>query len=399
MRFRTSGESTPSGASAGNPIGRLRSGSSTRIRRLAGCKRPDRKEAAEWLADKQSEIAREDWIDPDAGKVPFMEYAATWIAERQLSETTRERYEGILRNHFAPTFEGATVASIKEATVRRWRSDLVQKGTGAPTIAKAYRLLHAIYVTATDEDRMVKRNPCRIKGAGEESAAERPVLDVMQIFGLADAISPRYRILILFASFTTLRFGELAALRRRDIDLAAGEVHVRRSQAELKKGKVIIKGPKSDAGKRIVAIPNVILRDVRDHVATYAEAGTDGLVFVGPRGGQLRRRNFRRLWVKATVVAKLPDDVHFHDLRHTGNHLAATNGASTKELMARMGHSTMRAALIYQHATRERDRAIADAMSENVEAATRKPKGKRGRKRARSERKGHAGGTRGDNAA
>jgi integrase len=111
-----------------------------------------------------------------------------------------------------------------------------------------------------------------------------------------------------------------------------------------------------------------------------------------------RPRNFRRLWLKAIKDAKLPDDVHFHDLRHTGNHLAATNGASTKELMARMGHSTMRAALIYQHATRERDHAITDAISRDVET-TRKPKGKRARKRARSERKGHAGGTEGDTAA
>jgi integrase len=162
---------------------------------------------------------------------------------------------------------------------------------------------------------MVKRNPCRIKGAGEDSSAERPVLTVSQVFALADTISPRYRMLVLLASFTTLRFGELAALRRRAVDLTLG---------------------KSEAGKRIVAIPSVVLNDVRDHIGSNSEAGADGLVFVGPRGGQLRRRNFRRLWLKAVKDAKLPDGVHFHDLRHTGNHLAATNGASTKELMARM---------------------------------------------------------------
>ncbi len=55
---------------------------------------------------------------------------------------------------------------------------------------------------------------------------------------------------------------------------------------------------------------------------------------------------------------------HFHDLRHTGNTLAAQTGASTKELMARMGHASMRAALIYQHATPERDAALARALSD-----------------------------------
>ena len=56
--------------------------------------------------------------------------------------------------------------------------------------------------------------------------------------------------------------------------------------------------------------------------------------------------------------------MHFHDLRHTGGTLAAATGASLKELMARLGHSSTRAALIYQHATRDRDQAIAMALGD-----------------------------------
>ena len=66
---------------------------------------------------------------------------------------------------------------------------------------------------------------------------------------------------------------------------------------------------------------------------------------------RLRRSNFGRIWVKACAKAGVPG-VHFHDLRHTGGTLAAATGASLKELMARLGHSSTRAALIYQHATR-----------------------------------------------
>ena len=62
------------------------------------------------------------------------------------------------------------------------------------------------------------------------------------------------------------------------------------------------------------------------------------------------------------LSAGLPSGFHFHDLRHTGNNLAAASGASTRELMHRMGHGSMRAALIYQHATSERDREIATAL-------------------------------------
>jgi integrase len=62
--------------------------------------------------------------------------------------------------------------------------------------------------------------------------------------------------------------------------------------------------------------------------------------------------------------------LRFHDLRHTGNTIAAATGASTKELMARMGHSSALAALIYQHATRQRDAAIADAIGAMIEKST-----------------------------
>ncbi|WP_392676259.1 tyrosine-type recombinase/integrase [Streptomyces sp. LN785] len=83
---------------------------------------------------------------------------------------------------------------------------------------------------------------------------------------------------------------------------------------------------------------------------------------VGPQGGQLRRSNFRDDWVKARKDAGVTAELHFHDLRHTGNTLASTAGASTRELMTRVGHSGSRAALIYQHMTSDRDRAIADRL-------------------------------------
>lgn len=76
--------------------------------------------------------------------------------------------------------------------------------------------------------------------------------------------------------------------------------------------------------------------------------------------------------VSAHVRAGITGNVHFHHLRHTGNALAPQSGASTRELMTRMGHSTTRgAALIYQHMTsdRDRDRAIADRMGEAARRA------------------------------
>ncbi len=117
---------------------------------------------------------------------------------------------------------------------------------------------------------------------------------------------------------------------------------------------------------------------LRRHLERFAEQAPHGRVFVGPNGAYLRRRNFHRMWVDATVTAGLGGrDVHFHDLRHTGNHLAAATGASTRQLTARMGHPSMRVALIYQHATSERDQAIAAAVSTAIAAHRSKQAGPR----------------------
>ncbi|WP_327748785.1 tyrosine-type recombinase/integrase [Streptomyces europaeiscabiei] len=313
------------------------------------------------LTHIEADITRGQWSDPDAGAVNFAEYATAWLRDRKLADRTRERSESVMRLHILPTFGAGTMADVTTARVRSWRGKLLTAGIGEPTVVKAYQLLRALMNTAVD-DELIRRNPCRIKGADRYEVPERPVLSVAEVFAVADAIAPRYRLLVLLAAFTTLRFGELAALRRRDIDLEGLTVSVRRSQAELQNGRLFDKAPKSAAGVRAISFPAELFDDVTGHLEQFAAPGRDGHVFVGPQGGQLRRSNFRDDWVAARKAAGVTSELHFHDLRHTGNTLASTAGASTRELMTRMGHSSSRAALIYQHMTSDRDRAIADRL-------------------------------------
>jgi integrase len=145
-------------------------------------------------------------------------------------------------------------------------------------------------------------------------------------------------------------------------------VRVVSALAELDGGQLLDNTPKSRAGRRIVAIPPEIIPDLQAHLDTFAEPGPDGRVFVGPKGGPLRRSGFRRVWRKVQTDVGLPD-LHFHDLRHVGNTLAATTGASLKELMTRMGHASTRAALIYQHASQDRDKVIAQGLGKAFKTA------------------------------
>lgn len=118
-------------------------------------------------------------------------------------------------------------AAASSSTLPPAAPDDPRKGVSPVTTAKAYRLLRAIMNTAVD-DGLIKRNPCRIKGAGNEKSPERPVLSVAQVYALADTVGPAYRARILLATFASLRWAELAALRPEDIDLAACTVRISR---------------------------------------------------------------------------------------------------------------------------------------------------------------------------
>ncbi len=338
------------------------------------------KKAAEvWLTLTEAEIRRGDWLDPDAGRVPFGKYAETWINDHVLKTRTEELYRGLLKNHLAPTFGKTDLCDIREGDVRSWRKERLSCGSkqnrpfGPVTVAKAYRLLHAILNTATD-DGLIRRNPCRIKGAGQEDSPEREVIPLATLIELLGHVPPRYRALVLLATFASLRFGELAGLRRGQLDLENCAVRIVAATAETDGGLLLDDDPKSQAGRRRVAFPAEIAPELRWHLERFAQSGDNGLVFIGPKGGRLRRSTFRRTWTKARDAVGLPD-FHFHDLRHTGNTMAAGQGASIRELMERMGHTSARAALIYQHATRERDEAIAAGMGKMLRKARRKASG------------------------
>ncbi len=322
-----------------------------------------KREADTFLAATRADLERGTWQDPDAGKVIFRESAETSLSHKpELRPRTREGYEINLRLHILPVLGDAELGKINPTRVRAWHAGLVSAGNpGAPTIAKCYRLLHAIMATAV-VDELIPKIPCVIKGASTEKAGERPVANVAQVAALADAIEPRLRVMVLLATYTTLRLGELKALRRDRVDLEHGTVDMVEQYQELKSGKLVLGPPKSDAGHRTVTIPAALLPEIEAHLAEHAAPGKEGLVFCGRDGYPLNSASFYKAWHRALDEVGMTD-FHFHDLRHTGNTLAAATEASTKELMGRMGHSSPRAPLIYQHATQDRDAVIAAAPS------------------------------------
>ena len=399
------------------PDGRIRTGAETYERKS---------DAERALSLIEAQIIKGEWTDPDRGKVKLRDYAENWISQRPaLRPRTVDLYRWLLNKHVTPYLGAAQLGKLSTAMIRQWRADLLANGVSVSVAAKAYRLLRAVLMTAAEEDHIIPRNPCRIRGAGDEHPEERPVLTVAQVLDLADRVGRRpvgnvrklkngayrlrfqrhgemrshpeifttrgeaervlwkmgadgradctqdrrFRALVLLATFASLRWGEVSALRRGDLDLEAGTVRVRAAFVERSTGELVLGPPKSKAGRRVVGIPEGIIPALHEHLATYVQDEPGALVFPGAKGGPLRRSGFntRTRWVDVVKDMGMPG-LHFHDLRHTGNMLAAESGAGLKDLMARMGHDNVRAAMIYQHSVRGADKVITDAINKQLQA-------------------------------
>ncbi|MGW6907959.1 tyrosine-type recombinase/integrase [Streptomyces sp. NPDC054940] len=325
-------------------------------------------DADDWLAEKQTEVRNGDWRDPEAGAVNFKVYADKWVEDRELGALTGDLYCWLLDSHILPTFGGDDLDEITPPRVRAWRTERL-KTTGAKTaIAKAYRLLKSIMETAVD-DELIKRNPCRIKGAGKEKAAERRIATVAQVDALADNIGPRWRLMVYLGAYGPLRPEELAGLRRRDVDVQELKVTVRLAEPERTNGRRAPGDTKSEAGTRSVFLPEFLRPEVRIHMELFAGKGPDGLVFLGEKGAAFRRSSFGRKWRKARAVVGVPEGFRFYDLRHTGHTLSTRSGATLKDTMVRAGQSSEKAALIYQHSDDDRQQEVAAGLDATVRKA------------------------------
>ncbi|WP_432901996.1 tyrosine-type recombinase/integrase [Micromonospora matsumotoense] len=333
-------------------------------------------DADRYLTLVEAQIARHEWTDPERAKIKLADYARRWIDQRpNLRPRTVHLYGWLLDKHIVPYLGGVELGRLDTPMVRDWRADLLGNGVSVSMAAKAYRLLRAVLMTAVKEDLILPRNPCRIPGADQEKPAERPVLTLAQVFKLADIVPPRYRALVLVTTFGCLRWGEAAALQRQDVDTMTGTIRVRQAYTEQRGVGLVLGPPKSRAGRRTITLPPTVVEVVREHLAAEVDDNPEALVFTTESGRPIWRGNLNKLidW-KANVSRIGQPNLHFHDLRHTGNTLAAQTGASTRDLMARMGHDSPQAALIYQHATAEADRAIAQALHEAVRADRKKTK-------------------------
>lgn len=330
-------------------------------------------EARKFLTTVHADIIRGKWLPPEDGQtepapgtkaLTLTSYANTWLEQRDLKPRTREHYRTLLDKFIIPKpIGGLPLRSITADDVRAWYAKLDKNAKTQR--AHTYGLLRTICGTAV-VDGKISTNPCTIKGAGSAKRAVhiRPAT-IDELAKLVDAMEPaRYKALILLAGWGALRFGELTELRRRDVDIEDAVVRVRRGVVRLKEKPFLVGDPKSVAGSRDVHVPPHILPALKTHLVDHVEPGPDALLFpsVGDPTKHLQPSTLARRFETAKAAAGRPD-LRFHDLRHTGQVLAAGAGATLPELMQRLGHSTPAAAMRYAHAAENADQRIAQALS------------------------------------
>lgn len=367
-------------------------------------------DAEAWLTDERRLISAGTWTSPvarsDAARATavmaettrmptFTTYATSWIAERKvkgrpLAPRTRDHYMQLLAAYLIPDFGDLPIDQIAPGAVNLWYDNFTpkrknshgKKTNGTTARAHSYSLARAIMNTAVSAHGPLigQVNPFAVRGGGSSPNKKRTeVASAEQLKIMLATIRPEWRALILIATWCGLRYSEIVALRRSDVDMTKKVIKVRHAVSRSRIEGIGVKEPKSEAGVRDIHIPEHALKGIKTHLQTYV-TGRNGLLFpngageyLAPAtfyGGRTRKIKGKRVkvyspngWYAARAAAGCPE-FHFHDLRATGATLMAQLGATEAEIQAFLGDSTPQAAQRYVRAAQSRMKKLAEKMSD-----------------------------------
>jgi integrase len=227
------------------------------------------------------------------------------------------------------------------------------------TVRTNVGVLKAVMNAAVDADLLV-RSPVRNLRLASGEPLQRPTLTLGELSALAGAAPPAFKALVLTAGLLGLRRSEAAGLRVRDVDFLRRSISVHQTLAEI--GGIIQVAPtKSRASRRTLSAPPFLIDELAGHLAEHRPgAGPDDLVFVGARGGPLRRSFEARFFKPAVERAGLDPALTFHGLRHVAASLMVEMGEHPRVIQARLGHATSRLSMeLYAHVPDASDREVA----------------------------------------
>ncbi len=335
-----------------------------------------KREAEKWLTSQRAGIQRGEHIDPKDNHRLFEHVADAWRATwLDLEPKTRAGYAAILNRHVLPRWSGVRIGAVTPEAIQEWVNDLAG-GRKPNTVRRIYSVLRSVLKVAV-ERRYVLSNPCdvvRLPRAPAAAIDQKLFLSALEVSALAEAIEPRYKVLIYTAAYTGLRSGDLGGLRRRDVDLLHGSLTVERALKEV--SGVLEFGPTKTGRVRRVGVPKFLVEMLTDHIDSL-DGGPEALVFRSPNGGPRRHHNMYLRSFKPAVRAALPEAKHglrFHDLRHTCAALLIAAGAHPKAIQDHLGHRNIQTTFdVYGHLLPSAQQALAAALDNAYSLTDRAP--------------------------
>ena len=320
-----------------------------------------KRDAERYIARQETNAHDGSWINARRSTRLFCEIYQDWkrSGPGRLQPSTTARYEEVWRVHIEPALGPKPTNTVTHEALQRFIDGKRDAGMKPPTLRKLHAVLSAIFTEAVRLG-VVQANPA--KHIRLPRAPKRTMLFLApeQVKQLAAAIDSHYRLLILTAAYTGLRFGELAGLRRSDLDPLHATLKVERA---LKQDGSF--GPTKTHAVRTIKLPAFLTQLLADHTAKLS-GGTEALLFTTKRGHALGRHVFYRRVFKPAVRAALPKALHgfrFHDLRHTCASFMLSNGAHLLQVKERLGHESITTtADHYGHIAPALGDALADAL-------------------------------------
>lgn len=313
-------------------------------------------DAERWLEDVTAAVRSGTYVDPSASRVLVRDWCQIWLeSQGHLKPSTWDRYAGIVRTHVAPKWGPLPISAVTHAEVQRWCSRLAKEHSPS-TAVKAHRVLSLALGLAVRDGRLA-RNPAAGVRLPRIPEADRRYLSHAQVRRLAIAAGPG-QLVIMTLAYTGVRFGELAALRVRRVDLDRRRIEIAESVTSV--NGVLAWGPPKGHARRWVAVPRLLIADLARQIDGREP---DDLVFTTSHGQVLRAGNFRRdVFTAAAQRAEL-DGLTPHALRHTAASLAIAAGANVKVVQAMLGHKSATLTLdLYGHLFADQLDDVADAM-------------------------------------
>jgi integrase len=343
-----------------------------------------------WWA-METDIARGDYHDLDAGKALFSDFGERWLQSRVVDPSTILRYETVYRLHVCPAFGHRQVCAIKPSRVQAWIGQLSECFEPSTVLASFLVLQGILDLAVADE--AIKKNPAKspVVQAPVYQAPDIQVWADEIVTCLIDAHPDLLRALPELAASCGMREGELFGIAFEDFDFDEKIVRVRRQVKRLA-NLYVFALPKNDR-ERTIPLSDWGIQAVRRHIGKYpprpytlpwekpgGKPHTCSILFRWPTDDQhVRARSYSEtIWkpalAKAGVIAEPGRDRRsrrryvttrregIHQLRHYYASVMLAGGVSIKELAEYLGHGDPAFTLrVYAHmlpCSHDRARAV-----------------------------------------